>query len=375
MLTKVIVLSALIPVLAVSSVLAQTTGDGSITKWKGGSTAAVTISIDDNQKPDHAWWTSTANAYDFNPTWFVITDRVGTNFGGEWSDFQTLRNNGHDIQSHTVDHFPNFPNGDPLTLHENYGLSQQAIQDNLPGSVVTTLAYPFGFQAPNDKSIAEQYYIGARGTRGLLNGVNTIDYMNVDSLSLDAYSNGFAIPGGSLPSTHRAYVPNLVTEGHQHYQGVLSVHAHSLNDDKKTALTDLLDYLNQDPDDYWIDGFSSIVQYGQQRDAATLTTEVIGNDEIQFSLTDSLDDASFFEPLTVKIQLDQGWFNVIARQNGELLNSKVIVEDGLRYALVDSIPDRGMVSLTAVPEPSSLALMLIASGIGLGFRSRKKHVA
>ena len=333
-----------------SSATATTIGTGSVSTWKDGSTAAATLTIDDNFQSDHAWWLSTASTYDVKMTWFVISGNVGNNpisRNGNWSDFIALQAAGHDIQSHTVDHFPNFPSGGPLTLETNYTQVISDIETNVPGSDVLTLAYPFGLQAPNDKTLAGQNYIAARGVTGVLNTLNGVDYLNVNSLTTDFYGThgGFPIPG-IVPNTHFAYIPNLVTPGKAQYEGWLSVHSHELSNDKKTAITGLLDYLTATPGDFWVSTFTDVAQYAQERDAASLSTQVISADEIQFTLTDTLDDARFYQPLSVKVRVDNSWTDVVATQAGNSLPVTLIMDGGEQFALVNSVPDLGVVTLT-----------------------------
>ncbi len=345
--------------LGLNSTQADQIGDSHILTWKDGQTAAATLTIDDNWKQDHDWWTATADTFDIRLTWFVISERVGagnTSINGSWSDFIDLQAAGHDIQSHTVDHFPNFPSPAPLPLATNYSQAVTDIETNVPGSDVLTLAYPFGLQAPNDKALAGQHYIAARGVTGTLNTLGGVDYLNVNSLTTDFYgvNGGFPLPG-NVPNSHFAYIPNLITPGKSHYEGWLSVHSHGVtsgNNDKKDAITELLTYLTATPGEFWVAPFTEVAQYAQERDVAQVSTQVINPKEIQYTLTDTLDDTRFNEPLTVKVRVDNAWSQVVATQDGLPLPVTLIQESGEQFALVNSVPDLGIVSLAvSVPDP------------------------
>ena len=326
-----------------SAVQAATVGDGSVTTWKNDFTAATTITIDDNHKPDHAWWLATGDTYDVKFTWFVITDRIGTAFGGSWADYIALQAAGHSIQSHTVDHFPNFPSSAPLPLATNYAQAITDIEANVPGSKVRTLAYPFGLQAPNDKALTGQHYIGARGVTGTPNKLNSVDYMNVNSISTT--NNGFQYPGSNVNAPW-ADASQMLTQGNQYHQGWLSYHAHGVNATQRANITGLLDYLTTQPNGFWIAPFTDVSQYAQERDAAQLSTQVISSEEIQYTLTDTLDDAMFDQPLTVKVRVDNSWTEVIATQGGQALPVTLVQDGGEQFALIDSTPDLGVVTLT-----------------------------
>ena len=67
-------------------------GEAEICLWKDDKYAAISITIDDNCRPDHDWWLEQAEKHGFKLTWFVITERVdGPNrFYGTWADWQRL---------------------------------------------------------------------------------------------------------------------------------------------------------------------------------------------------------------------------------------------------------------------------------------------
>ena len=63
----------------------------------------------------------------------------------------------------------------------SYPYRVQLIESNIPGHKVRTLAYPGGsYSYLNDRTIAAQYYISARGVTGLGNKANQIDYFSVN---------------------------------------------------------------------------------------------------------------------------------------------------------------------------------------------------
>lgn len=324
----------------------QSIGDGDICLWQDDLLAAATITIDDNHCQDHAWWSLTAKKYGVRFTWFVITDRVGEGSGmfGNWSDFVALQSEGHDIQSHSRDHFPNFPKSGPLSLLENYSESITAIESSVPGSRIRTFAYPFGLkEPPNDAALATQHYNCARGVIGLLNAANQISYLNVNSLSTDGYEGGFPLGDPK----HFAYIPGLLDPESKSYRGWLCIHSHGVTPEKMNAITDVLDHLTDPSNAYWIAPYTEVALYAQERDTATLRTQVLsGEEEIRFTLTDKMDDTSFDQPLTVKIRIDNSWEKVVVTQAGESLETVVVEHEGNRFALVRVIPDRGTVSIT-----------------------------
>ena len=70
-------------------------------------------------------------------------------------------------------------------------------------------------------------------------------------------------------------------------------------------------------------------------------------DRIALTLTDRMLDSRFDYPLTIKVRLPSGCKNVQAVQNGQGIKSSVIVYEGVSYALVNAVPDRGQVVLAS----------------------------
>jgi peptidoglycan/xylan/chitin deacetylase (PgdA/CDA1 family) len=314
-------------------------GEASVCLWKDDKLAAVSVTIDDNHVQDHPFWLETGQKYGFRFTWFVITRRVGQDgIGGKWEDFIKLQKAGHDIQSHTVDHF-NATQGPPLPVEDNYAKAIPAIEKNLPGSKVLTLAYPGGTKPdPNDPEIAAKYYIAARGTVGTFNPVNKINYINTHSVG----------NGPKLDPNYWAGLPNAIKFNEKRandFRAWISIHYHGVNDQLKKTIAANFDYIKEHAADFWMDPFTDVAKYGQERDTAKLVPGAASDSEVQFTLTDSMDDQLFDMPLTVKVRLNAAWKDVTATQDGKAISARVIEHEKNRYALVQAVPDRGVVSI------------------------------
>ena len=69
-----------------------------------------------------------------------------------------------------------------------------------------------------------------------------------------------------------------------------------------------LDYL--ETKDLWVGTFGSVVKYIKERESANLSLVSSSEDQIVLSLTDTLDDAIFDEPLTIRSEVPSGWAKV-----------------------------------------------------------------
>ena len=330
-------------------------GEASVSLWKDDKLAAYSFTIDDNAASDIDWWLEQSDTYGHHFTWFIITENIGTgSFGGEWSDFQKAFNAGHDIQSHTVTH-----NDGVLTVEEEYEGSINIIEANItadPGNEaevtkakVNVLAYPNGLKPwledeVDSREVAENYFIGARGTSGHINKADEIDYFDIDAtsrISLSAYEDD--------GDPDRVGLPNLIIRNEDYprtYRGWGCLLTHGVDDTLKTELIELFDYFDEHEDKFWVGLFRDVLMYARERDTAQINITSVTNNEIRFQVTDSLDNQTFDYPLTIKVRIDNSWNQVTATQNGSAIDNEIVERNGNKYVLVQVIPDAGEVVLS-----------------------------
>lgn len=329
-------------------------GQAVVCLWKDDKLAAFSITIDDNTKPDHAWWLEQGKKYRFRFTWFVITkalmEEKNPGFTGTWADFQALAAEGHDIQSHSVTHRSKELN---VPVADDYSQAIDHIQTNIPGAPCLTLAYPGG-GLPNDPAVAAQYYAGARGTVAVPNGPSP-NYLEVTSV-------GSADQAFIEPGQPRSWASLLgLVERHEKnpakYRGWYCMHFHGVQWNEKSRetilppLVKLLDHVKEQESKFWVAPFREVILYGQERDTAHLSSARSGNGEIRFTLTDRMYDAWYDFPLTIKVRIPNEWATVRAIQGEKPLTSTVVEHAGQKYALIGAVPDRGEVVVTSAASP------------------------
>lgn len=307
-------------------------GEGDICIWNDDRFAAMSITIDDNTKPDHEWWLQMAEEYDMELTWFVVTGGVGGSnsaFNGTWADWQALADAGHSIQSHTVSH-------GNLDYLDDYEPSQTALNDNVTGQWAGTLAYPSPGSITPRPDLAKDYFIGARGTVGTPNGATNINYMETNSTS------------GRI---NKDYIDSILygtsgvswLGGNRYVRGWLCTHFHLVQD--RPAVVADLEYIDSLRSEIWVGTFYDVVRFGQERDTAALTVDSVENDRIEFTLADRMDDTIYDFPLTIKFRVPNEWPDVVATQGENSPEAWMVEHEGNQYALVKVVPDRGSVTL------------------------------
>ena len=312
-------------------------GEASICLWRDDKMLAFSITIDDNSAPDIPWWIEMGNQYGFRFTWFIITRRVGTAFGGTWEQFRKLVEMGHDVQSHTATH-----NAGSMTIEDEYRLAIEDIEKNIPGHRVRVLAYPGGAAVRrrrgqpyvnNDVEVAAKYYIGARGAGGQTTPAIGMPYLRTGR-------------GAGIFDHERWTLNSFLNPGHLNYRGWHIVIYHTVSAARqRTGIEEGLRRVKEHEADIWVGLFREVVMYARQRDAATLKVDRADAREIVFTLTDTLDDAIFDLPLTVKVRLFDAWQGVSAQQAGKPVTARIVEHEGARFALVEAVPDRGRVTI------------------------------
>lgn len=318
--------------------------------WKDDKVGAFSVTIDDNTKPDHAWWLEQGRKYGFRFTWFVVTDGLlkGANpgFTGTWQDFQTLLDNGHDVQSHTVSHRSKSAN---LPLEDDYAPAIEQINTHLKGTRCLTMAYPGG-GLTNDPAVAARFFAGSRGTRNFPNSPSP-NYLETHSIG--GVASALIEPGNKGDWASIIGVVEKHDKRRSVYRSWYCVHFHGVHANEATrqkleppALA-LLDYVKQHEDKFWVALFREVILYGQERDTATVTVKGVDDREIRFDVSDRMADDWYDFPLTVKVRVQNTWQQAEASQDKHAVPVSMIDHEGARYALVQAVPDRGEIVLRA----------------------------
>lgn len=329
-------------------------GQGHVTLWHEGKFAAYSITIDDNNSPDFPFWMEVSQTYGWKFTWFVIVhpyvwdiyqDQPGTNTGyfGTLGEFRILGDHGHDIQLHGAC-------GEMNTLsaedYEDHIVRSVKVLEEATGRPVLTFAYPCGKLTSGDgqhdyHGIISRHMIGARGTTGGVTPVHLLDYLNTRSLGVNQLVEGE--PGSLFEKVY----DNSRSLRYSSYRGWSVTLYHGLSDEAaRTRALETFDYVKANEDRFWVAPFTDVAKYAQERESHSLEIRSVEPEHIEFIITDRMRDSLFDHPLTVKFRLSDAWTQVSATQGGQPVASRLLEHEGAVYALVEAVPDRGIVVLT-----------------------------
>lgn len=310
-------------------------GDAAICLWKDDKVAPVTFTVDDNSAPDVPWWLEMGDKYGLKVTWFIISKNVGGNgVGGTWDLWREVLARGQDVQSHTHTHLHvDEPGWEGIEWE--YTESKKLIEENLAGHRVRFLAYPGGPNSKlNDRVVAGKSYAGARGVTGTLVAPNVVDYLGVRAVTESSFDN---------PKARWADLKRVLDPTDTVYRGWAILIYHGVKD--KNPERPMFQFLAENKGLFWMAHFGEVSLYAQERDTATLKVTENTPAKISFTLEDRMDDQAFDFPLTVKVRLPDGWKSVAGTQGGNPVEATWIAHEGKSYALVQAIPDRGLVVL------------------------------
>ncbi|MBQ5610021.1 MAG: polysaccharide deacetylase family protein [Fibrobacteraceae bacterium] len=334
------VISSAIIALASSMSFAQT---AEIADWAGFRKAATSFTFDDGAPSHVSDGAPTFDKYGYKATFHLVT-----NWNPNWSGFQTLANNGHEIASHSSSH--------PTTMNGEEASSKQAIERQITqnyGSL--TVAYP-NCNVPNESSVL-QNYIAGRICNGSWQGLS-------DNMGKNGPSNWAKVPAimtgdqGSINSTNgfTSEMQKVIQSG-----GWVMFLTHGFsgknNGSATYSPTDLnaidgaLQWAKQNDKDIWVAPFRNVAMYIKERNASKIEPQDGGEaGTMSFKLSHNIADnvSKYDYPLSIRIQTN--WTNVKVSQNNADIESKV--ENG--YVYFDAVPNAGTIvvkNADAATEP------------------------
>lgn len=212
--------------------------------------------------------------------------------------------------------------------------------EKIPGQSALTFAYPNCI--PGDYAITQTYYIAARGCNGTgLEPSTPANLFNVASV----------VVGSEGPIKTAADFNRKAAEAAGSNRWAIFL-IHGIDDDggwSPVASSELrahLEYLDANRDRFWVETFGNVVRYIRERNAASVSEVSAAEDEIVVQVSDTLDDAVYNHPLTIRRALPQGWEAVSATQGGAPIPAEIVEAGGERFVQFDAVPDAGRVVLT-----------------------------
>ncbi len=300
--------------------------------WQGFRSSAISYTFDDKCTNQLAVVVPMFNEFDFKLTLFTVT-----NWSPNWTGLQNAASHGHEIASHTVTHASLNSISDSLQTIELKN-SQMIIDAHITGQKCVTIAYP-NCNVGNT-SIVGQYYLAARGCSGIIEGKTPSNFMNISSIICGSQgsiktSADFKSRANSAAST----------------KGLCVYLLHGIDNDggysplPSDTLRASLEYLKANPDKFWVTSFGNATKYIRERNAASVSEILTTGDSITVTVLDTLDNAIYNCPITIRRPLPQDWSSAHVVQNGDTIASQIVEVASVKYLMFDVVPDHGIITL------------------------------
>ena len=341
---KISIASVAVGMFAAGAAFAQ---NAEIATWSGFRKGAASFTFDDGA-PSHV----TDAGPTFKKYGYKATFNLVVNWNPNWSGFQGLADEGHEIASHSNSH------GNNMSGEE--ASSKKSIENHITQKYgIITVAYP-NCNVPNESAVKQNYIVG-RICNGSWKGMN-------DEMGKDGPSNWAQVPAtmtgaeGQLKSTNdftgrmqKVIQSNgwaaFLTHG---FQGKNNGNANYSPTDLN-AIDGALKWAKENDKDIWVAPMGHVAMYLKERKASKIEPQDGGAaNTMAFELKHSIADniSKYDYPLSIRVKSD--WKKVEVTQDGAKLESKV---DG-GYIYFDAVPNAGKIvvkNADAAPESSSSA--------------------
>ena len=342
---KISIASVAVGMFAAGAAFAQ---NAEIATWSGFRKGAASFTFDDGA-PSHV----TDAGPTFKKYGYKATFNLVVNWNPNWSGFQGLADEGHEIASHSNSH------GNNMSGEE--ASSKKSIENHITQKYgIITVAYP-NCNVPNESAVKQNYIVG-RICNGSWKGMN-------DEMGKDGPSNWAQVPAtmtgaeGQLKSTNdftgrmqKVIQSNgwaaFLTHG---FQGKNNGNANYSPTDLG-AIEGALKWAKENDKDIWVAPMGHVAMYLKERNASKIESKDGGaantmSFELKHNIADNISKYDY--PLSIKVKTD--WTKVEVTQGEAKLESKV---DG-GYVYFDAVPNAGTIIVknanAAAPESSSSA--------------------
>ena len=92
--------------------------------------------------------------------------------------------------------------------------------------------------------------------------------------------------------------------------------------------------------------FSNVVRYIKERNDVSVAETSNTDDSITLQVTDTLNNAIYKYPITIRRPLPEGWGSANVSQNAQAVPSSIVKVNSTAYVMFDVVPDGGEVVLS-----------------------------
>jgi oligosaccharide reducing-end xylanase len=292
--------------------------------------------------------------FGYRATLFTVTAWVS-----DWTGLQAAAARGHEVASHTVDHVRLGGLSAANEIYQ-YAASKEAILSNVADAQALPIAYTNC--RSGDQSLCAQYYVAGRTCTGAIVPPTPANFYEIGSYICG--SRGTVKTVADFTSRFNA----AQTAG-----GWLVLLLHGIDNDggysplPSQVLRESLQYLDGRRSAFWVEAFGNVVRYIKERNDVSVAETSAQDASITVRVTDTLVDAVYNYPITLRRPLPAGWAAADVTQAGYAVPASTVTIGSVDYVMFDVVPDGGDVVLSragASQGPSAPAGLTASAGNG-----------
>lgn len=339
---------AMIPVSGMSEVYADGEDAPEIATWEGWRKAAATFTFDDGAPSHYEYAAPLFDNYGYKASFYLVTK-----WNPDWTKFQELAKNGHEIGSHSDTH-PNNMSGEEASS-KNYILEKINTEDEKYTDCIT-VAYP-NLNVPDVDAVRSNYIAGRIGN-GSWAGEQDInskngprDWCKVSALMTGV--NGTVKTAENFTSKFQDAIEIngwvvFLTHG---FSGKSNGSA-TYSPTDINAIDGALKWAKDNDSQIWITTMCNAAMYIKERNASKFVKTTSTDSSITYTLTHKIADTvcEYQYPLSVRVPAPEGWEEIKVTQKDADL--KYEIKDGKIY--FQAIPNGGDIVISKkITEPDT----------------------
>ncbi|MCX7048236.1 MAG: polysaccharide deacetylase family protein [Candidatus Sumerlaeota bacterium] len=331
----------------IASLCAQNWGETQIARWKNDAQGALSLTFDDND------WTliqsmGILDQFGLKATFFVIAGQL-MGSSAQQDMFGLIFNHGHELGSHTVNHFQYLYAKPQETIIYELSQSKYCLEA-FTGVPCVVFAYPGGECEAQILEVAEIYYMSARTSSASLN----YDACNLYLLEGSDRSGASTYTDEDFLARLGAYASSATSCS---AWGINVFHyINSYNNSLNVTTTALTRYFQKlaakEYGDLWVAPQGIVSRYFIERQSAAVEIQYHDAHCLIIRLNLSGDLALLNQPLTLLTKIPAAWADTPAsiKQGDRFLPHAVRAKGQDTYLIYDALPGPDLIRIT-IPAP------------------------
>lgn len=324
------------------------------TIWYNNKPGAVTFGFDDGMTNSLRYGANELTKNKLKGTFYIISN-IPFNNEADYCNWDTLRhykNLGHEMGSHTANHkfSGNYTGVDSLKLLNSLLLKSKTDLDTQLDQNTLSFSYPFGSFNQQTPIEVAKYFQNARSSQSGYNLPTPFDFHALKSLYIASTTSNETIKSWLDTAVTYNYHVSLM------YHNIQNKPFDKLADEYSFALSDLKQNIKDAIEaDLWIDTQANIYKYTRERNASKLLSYEVYDDSVCFVVDDFLDNNTFNQPLTLKVELPTKLCYDSVYTNISNKRLAIVTENNRNYCLINTIPDNSRICISKSKILSAIA--------------------